>query len=179
MSQPVTTYDVSHEVLLSRVEALLEEWGACQRREPGSWVSGLPGESVESRLARDYGRRSKSDQRRRWAHVRKRRRIDMGNGLTVSELPMVTDRSDRQTKVMKRPTPQAWPEHVQVIERLLAQMPDPMRRVVCTYFIGGCSIRSGADILKLSKATYSARLDAARWYIAGQISMVDSSLSGQ
>lgn len=177
-------YDVSQDVLLARVEALLEEWGEYQRREPAAWVAGYPGSSVEHRMAESWGRLRRPDKRRRWAHARKRRKVDMGKDakgkdVTVSAVDMVPDRTDKQTEVRKTPAVAPWPEHIDALERLLARMPARLLKVACVYYIAGMSIRQAAATLKVSKDELGRRLERIRWFVAGQIAALDDGLSRQ
>lgn len=166
---------LSHDVLVSRADELLREWGDCQRREQ----SLLPQQQNPIATAmRDYGRRTKMDRRQRWANKRNRHKVVVSAGpngetRTVQALPMAPDRSDRQSRGGAK-VADAWPEHVGRVDRVMAQLPTSMLRAVVLYYIGGHSVRSGADALRVSKAEYGKRLDGARWFLVGRLEDVDA-----
>ena len=110
--------ELSYDAVEHRTEALLEEWGGCQRRTPSAMPKGWPGTTVESKLMDEYGRKTKGDQRRRWAW-----RHNKGKTRTQGRLHNVhvlaPDRNDTESRGGTRP-PQQWPQAVQDVDRVIA-----------------------------------------------------------
>lgn len=174
---------ISYEVLLDRVTALLKEWGGWQHKGGTPFVRGYPSESIESRMMRDWGRRTKGDKRRREFQRRVRRKVEMRDqrGRVVrllSAVPMYPDRADKQSSG-HRPPDAEWPDHIRNLDRLIAELPRPMVSVARTYYVAGMPIRIGAQTLRISKAEYEKRLNALHWYVVGEIKRIDIGLSGQ
>lgn len=143
----------SYEVQLDRVNALLDEWGECQRREPSPRVQGYPSSSVEGRMMEDYGYRT--DKSRRWAWT--------GKG-----------RAQRQTQVRVVKTGGQWPEHIQRVDRILARLDTKTKWAVVWTYISGKSLRQVAVGMGSSKDDIARRLDRARWFLLGALEEVDA-----
>lgn len=170
-----STEQMSQDLLEQRADALLMEWGEYQRREPG--VGPREGKHPIAALMDDYARRSRSDKRQRLVHRRHRRLVDVvrpdGTITKRQELPMSPDRVDKQSRGGPR-VAGPWPEHVMAVDRAIAALPPGVQAVARVYYIGGHSIRQGADILRIDRNAFSARLERARWFLIGRFEDVDS-----
>lgn len=165
---------VSQELLEARADALLTEWGEWQRKEPR--VGPRQGRHPIAAAMEDYARRSKS--RRCGVAWRKRRRLidlrmgDDGKVRWVPVLPMSPDRVCKQSRGGPR-VAEPWPAHVMAIDRALATLPPGLQAVARVYYIEQRSIRDGADVLRITRATFSARLELVRWFLIGRLSDID------
>lgn len=171
--------EVGYDVLMDRVQALLEEWGRYQQQEPGPAPTlGYPRRTPEAAMAEMHGRRSATDLRQRWAQRRGRRKVQVGER-TVAELPMCPDRQDRQSKVRKVNGEPQWPDHVQRLDRIMGRMPNRLMWTMRVYWAWGMSIRQGAAFLKLSESEFRKRLEGGTHWTAGQLQALDIDLCAQ
>lgn len=144
---------IDYDTQLSRVHALLTEWGECQRREPSPMVQGYPRASVEGRMMDDCGWRT--DKSRRWAWT--------GKG-----------RPQRQTPVRAVKTGDEWPEHIQRVDRVLARLDVRSLRAVKLCYYVGLSTRQAAHEIGLSRAEFRRQLERAQWFLIGVFAEIDA-----
>ena len=175
-----TTYKLNQEDLATRAIRLLEEWGRYQRQhEPGHTI-GWPSQTVESRMMDQWAddKRSRKEARKHWG--RKRRTVGLtdpdGTHRKVAAIPMNEGAGKESRKGGK--VPEQWPEHVQVVDKMIARMPEQLIRVTKAYYISQVSIREVADWERVSKAKAEQLLDRARFYFGAQM-VLDPLLSGQ
>ena len=145
---------VDYDTQLSRVHALLEEWGECQRREPSPMVQGYPRASVEGRMMDQWGER---------------------NDGTIAARPK--SGGPKQTLVRAIKTGGEWPEHIQRVDRVLARLDrDAFRVLRVRYIIGIETVREIANYFgpHCGKSAVASRLERARWFLLGALAEVDA-----
>lgn len=172
---------ISQEVLISRAERLLVEWGECQRGAAGAQVGSM-GASPIATMMRNWGRRTRPSRRQQALWRRTRRLVPVNeadpSSRRVAVLPMYPERNDKQTR-SPAARDEPWPAHIVRLDQVLARMPRPLVRVATSYYVYMDSIRQGAVELNISKAEYDTRLERVRWFVIGNLAEVDAALSGQ
>lgn len=171
----VSTEQMSQELLEARAESLLTEWGEWQRKEPR--VEPREGKHPIAALMDDYARRSKDDKRMRLVHRRFRRLVDVrrddGTITKRQVLPMSPDRVDKQSRGGPK-VAEPWPDRVMAVDRAVAALPPAVQAAARIYYIGGRTIREGADILRISRTEFTTRLERVRWFLIGRFDDVDA-----
>ena len=171
-------YELDMESLLARVHALLDEWGACQRHEPGIGRLTYSGHSPGADMIDVAGRK----ERYLPAYSRPRRTVEMqpdadGKVQKLAVRDMIPRQAEKQTRVRKVVSSPRWPEHIEAMEQIVARLPRELVDAVSLYCIDELTIRECADVARVSKAKFQQRIDRARYMIAGQI-VTDSRLTG-
>jgi hypothetical protein len=170
-------YVEEDSALIERVQALLEEWAECQRKEPGIANLDWPGETIESRMRREHARRGDKSERK--YRMRRPRRVDMGTDAkgqprTVPAVDMVPEHVPRQTQVMRTPRGPDWPDHVMELERILAAMPRRLLRALQSRYLYRDSLRIGAEMMGVSMNRYRLLISQGEWCVAGRLLDVES-----
>jgi|GEM_PF-6192812 len=165
---------ISQDVLEARADALLAEWGECQRRTP-SPIGPKQGRSTIATMIENWGSRTRKRKQAVWSRHRRLTEVAVGYGKVrrVPILPMYPDRAERQTDVGIVERSEPWPERIQRLDRVLARLPQIAVRVALAYYAGGHSIRSGADALAISKALFERQLERVRWAVIGAFPEID------
>lgn len=104
---------VAQADLNDTAEALLAEWGACQRREPSPGPRGYPRESTIYKAMRQ-----------RSVRRRRRRRV---TGVHV-HVPATSPAKRQQGFVGD------WPEHIQAVDQVIATMSEKRQGIAVAYY---------------------------------------------
>lgn len=160
---------LSQDDLENRAISLLEEWGRYQRNEPPPLSSSL---HPIYRAMEEQGRRSKEDRSSIMARRRNRHKVEI-NGKRIASIPMSPDRADKSSRGGAK-TPERWPEHVERVDTVLAELPRPVLHALANRYIYEASTRVGASYCRVSHHEYRRLLERGAWYLIGKLDVIDA-----
>lgn len=151
------------------VHELLREWARFVLKEQQGL--GYPGHTIEYRMMRDYGRRSR---RQRPSMIsRARTRIVIGaDGKPKPEtiMEMAPKPKPKQTQGYNNwDSAFLWPPQLQAVDARVVALPDPLRTVIRLRYLTPGSERAKAEAQRMSRSRYYELLEQAHVRLAGEL----------